>query len=113
MRFVIVLAAAALLAAPAFAQRVVPAPVVPPADQAPPPEGYYKDIPNMYDLLARPQALDNFSLARELRLLNGLRRCAYLPENATDRERVAQRDCSAPSINEFIRSLPAPTRPKE
>jgi hypothetical protein len=113
MRFVIVLAAAALLAAPAFAQRVVPAPVVPPADQTPPPEGFYKDIPNMYDLLARPQVLSNFSRARELRLLNGFRLCAYLPENPTDKERAAQRACSAPAVNEFLRSLPPLQRPKE
>jgi hypothetical protein len=80
MRFAIILAAAALLAAPAVAQRVLPAPNAPPADQAPPPEGFYKDIPNMYDLLARPVPLGS------LTLVNSRRIC---PANLTDKEILA------------------------
>jgi hypothetical protein len=106
MRFAIILAAAALLAAPAFAQRAVPADVMP--DQPAPPEGFYKNIPNMYDLLARPVPLGELTLVGERKLTNTLRACAYLPENPTDRERAEQKACSAPAIQEFIRSLEQP-----
>jgi hypothetical protein len=92
MRFAILLAAAVCLAAPAFAQRVIPAPVVPPTDQAPPPEGFYKDIPNMYDLLARPEALSNFSMARDLRPLEGRRICPAVP-GLTDAQRKTRPSC--------------------
>jgi len=84
MRFAIILAAAALLAAPAVAQRAVPAPVVPRADQAPPPEGFYKDIPDLYDLLARPVPLGS------IMMVNGQRTLPKCPAPAelTDADKV-------------------------
>ena len=46
-----VIALATLLAAPAFAQEV-------PGRQTPPPEGFYRNIDGVYDLLARPYAIN-------------------------------------------------------
>jgi hypothetical protein len=86
MRLAIILAAAAFVAAPAVAQRIVPAPVEPAVKDAPP-EGFYKDIPNMYDLLARPQALSSITL------INGRRVCPAIPTDLTDKQRKALAPC--------------------
>jgi hypothetical protein len=98
MRLAIVLAAAALLAAPALAQE---------ASKAPPPEGFYKNIPNAYDLLLRPQVMNDFIQARELQLMEGRRICPDLPANPTDKERIVQDDCAsvAPPVSEFVTSI--------
>jgi hypothetical protein len=44
-------------AAPAFAQTPQA-----PAKDAPPPEGFYRDIPNLYDLLARPEVVGSITM---------------------------------------------------
>jgi hypothetical protein len=103
MRLAIILTAAALVAAPAIAQRVVPAPDTLP-DQAPPPEGFYKDIPNMYDLLARPVPLGN------LTLVNGRRICPATPTDLTDEQRKTLLPCRT---EKFVSPLVPQPRRKE
>ena len=102
MRFAITLAAAAFLVAPAFAQRVVPAPTAP-ADQSPPPEGFYKDIPNMYDLLARPMAMDNMMLVNGQRTMPECPRASAL----TDEHKAMRRAHLANGIQSLYET---PTR---
>jgi hypothetical protein len=56
-----VIALATLLAAPAFAQEVR-------LPQAPPPEGFYRNINGVYDLLARPYAFSEIQMVKARRL---------------------------------------------
>lgn len=83
MRLLFAFAAAALLAAPAIAQRVVPAP--PPTPAAPPPEGFYKDIPNAYDLLERLEVVRGPTPVTKS--------CSLRPGQSTDAERKAYEEC--------------------
>jgi hypothetical protein len=63
MRFA-ALVTVVLAAAPAFAQTPQA-----PAKDAPPPEGFYRDVPNAYDLLLRMQAYNNAALISGRRIM--------------------------------------------
>ena len=54
-----------LVCAPAFAQ----APPKGPAKDAPPPEGFYRGIPNAYDLLARPVVTGSITMINGRRIV--------------------------------------------
>jgi hypothetical protein len=75
-----------LMSAPAFAQTPQT-----PAKDAPPPEGFYRDVPNAYDLLLRPQAYN------PLTMINGRRILPECPKSSTlsDTDKAIRRAHSA------------------
>ena len=106
----------ALAAAPAFAQQapqrdIDPEFAVPAPGQlgreTPPPEGFYRDIPNAYDLLLRPRALADLSRIQDV--------CSPpSPELKDDEAKEAAsfyRTCLEDKFGLFLYRSPIPTPP--
>lgn len=83
-----VLALALFAAAPAFAQTPPRAPQ-PPAKNEPPPEGFYRDVPNLYDLLARPEVVGSITMIDGKRILP---KCPLLSEMSDEDKALRRAD---------------------